>query len=411
MVSKKMLSEYARLAVKIGVNVQKGQPLLINGPVEAFEFIRECVKVAYEAGASEVWVDYRDNNLQRMSFEHVETETLKEIPSWAIDRIKYRIDKKYCVLHVISDDPDLLEGIDSQKVFEVQMANMKASNQFQYYTMNNIGQWSIVAYPNRKWAKKVFPELSEDEAYDRLWDAIMSTSRVSEDGDVTKAWDEHNREVKVHSEKLNEFNFKSLHFENSLGTDLKVGLIRNHIWEGGADKTQGGVTFNPNIPTEEVFTMPDCYHIDGTVVSTKPLSYNGKLIDEFKLTFKDGKVIEYSAKTNEDVLKNMLDTDDGSRSLGEVALISYDSPISNSNILFYNTLFDENASCHLALGKCYPTNVKGGSDMTSEELHKLGGNDSMIHVDFMFGSRDISVTGTTYDDKEVVVFADGNFVF
>ena len=210
--------------------------------------------------------------------------------------------------------------------------------------------------------------------------------------------------------QINELNFKSLHFKNGLGTDLTVGLIKDHIWAGGCDETTKGVLFNPNIPTEEVFTMPDRYNINGTVVSTKPLSYGGVLIEDFKLTFKDGMVVEHSAKENEETLTNLLDSDEGSRSLGEVALISHNSPISNLNVLFYNTLFDENASCHLALGNCYPTNVKGGTEMSDDELQELGGNHSMNHVDFMFGSEDMSVVGTTYDGQEVVIFDKGNFV-
>ena len=409
--NEKIMKNFARLAVEVGVNVLKGQPLLINGPVEAYEFIRECVKVAYEAGASEVWVDYSDNVCARLTYENVDTDTLKEVPEWSIERIKYRIDKKYCVLHIISDDPDLLDGIDSEKIRQVQLERMKATKPYQYYTMNNVGQWSIVAYPNVKWAKKVFPELSDDEAVKKLWDAIFMTSRVNEIDDVKETWDKHNKEIKYHSKKLNELNFKSLHFKNELGTDLVVGLIKNHRWEGGADVASNGAIFNPNIPTEEVFTMPDRYHVDGTVVSTKPLSYSGKLIEDFKLTFKDGKVVDYSARLNEDILKNLLDTDEGAKSLGEVALISHDSPISNSGILFYDTLFDENASCHLALGNCYPSNVENGTKMSSEELKELGGNESMVHVDFMFGSKDMEIVGTTYDGEEIQVFSKGNFVF
>lgn len=409
--NEKIMKNFARLAVEVGVNVLKGQPLLINGPVEAYEFIRECVKVAYEAGASEVWVDYSDNVCARLTYENVDTDTLKEVPEWSIERIKYRIDKKYCVLHIISDDPDLLDGIDSEKIRQVQLERMKATKPYQYYTMNNVGQWSIVAYPNVKWAKKVFPELSDDEAVKKLWDAIFMTSRVNEIDDVKETWDKHNKEIKYHSKKLNELNFKSLHFKNELGTDLVVGLIKNHRWEGGTDIASNGAIFNPNIPTEEVFTMPDRYHIDGTVVSTKPLSYSGKLIEDFKLTFKDGKVVDYSARVNEDILKNLLDTDEGAKSLGEVALISHDSPISNSGILFYDTLFDENASCHLALGNCYPSNVENGTKMSSEELKELGGNESMVHVDFMFGSKDMEIVGTTYDGEEIQVFSKGNFVF
>ena len=409
MISEKILDEYAKLAVVIGTNVQKGQPIVIYGPVEAYEFIHKCVKQAYLAGASKVEVEYRDNILSRLDYEYCETEVLKEYPEWKVDKLKDGIEKHICKLNIISPDPDLLEGIDASKIREVQMEMMKKISPYSYYTMNNIGQWSIVAYPNLVWAKKVFPELDDEAAYEALWNAILYTSRVSEDKSVEDAWNEHNAEIRVHSDKLNAYNFKSLHFKNSVGTDLVVGLAKNHRWEGGCDKNAAGVDFNANIPTEEVFTMPDRFHIDGTVVSTKPLAYSGKLINQFKLTFKDGRVVDYSAVNNEDILKNLLDTDEGSRSLGEVALISYDSPISNLNILFYDTLFDENASCHLALGQCYPTNMKGGADMSEEELYVAGGNKSMNHVDFMFGNADMNVFGTTYDGQEIQIFKDGNF--
>jgi len=408
-IKESLLKEFAELAVVIGTNVQKGQLIQINAPVEAYKLVEKCVEVAYKQGACRVQVDWQDNPITRLGFENMTTEELCEIPDWQIDKIKYGIGRGICYLHIISDDPDLLNGIDPNKIKEASLARMKKTKPFQYYSMNNIGQWSIVAYPNIKWAKKVFPDKEDDEALKALWDAILMTSRV-EEGKTIENWKAHNAEIQKHTKLMNDYNFKELHFKNSLGTDLKVGLIKDHIWEGGCDKAKGnGAMFNPNIPTEEVFTMPNRYDIEGKVYSTKPLSYNGNLIENFNLTFKDGKVVEFHAEKNEEVLKNLLEMDEGSKSLGEVALISYDSPISNSGILFYDTLFDENASCHLALGACYPTNVKGGTELTTEKLYELGGNDSMNHVDFMFGSKDMSVIGTTYDGKEIEVFKDGNF--
>ena len=407
-----VLKEYARLAIQVGVNVQPGQPLLIQAPVEAYKLVRECTRVAYEVGCSNVMVDYSDDLKTRLDYENRSVESLCEVPDWVIDKLKYNISKDFCRLLILGEDPDLLNGIDTEKVQKALFARMNAQKEYRYYSMNNIGQWSIVAYPNLAWAHKVFPDIKDDdEAMETLWNAILKTSRV-EIGKTVDNWKKHNEEIKVHSAKLNEYNFKSLHFTNSLGTDLTVGLIKDHIWEGGSDNSRGKykTEFNPNIPTEEVFTMPDRYHIDGKVYSTKPLSYNGNIIPEFNLTFKDGRVVDYDASVNKDVLKGLLDTDEGSRSLGEVALISYNSPISNSKILFYETLFDENASCHLALGACYPTNLKGGSDLTDDELYEKGGNKSMEHCDFMFGSSDMKVIGTTYDGKEVVVFEQGNFI-
>lgn len=409
MPSKELLKEYAKLAVKLGTNPKKGQYLVITAPVEAHEFVELCVKEAYDHGAGFVSVDWTDRVITRMNYERVDTEILKEVPDWRIAKIKNAIEKGYCTLHIDSPDPELLEGIDPNKIKEVQMESMKATKPYQYYSMNNIGQWSIVAYPNKRWAKKVFPDLDEDEAYEKLWDAILYTSRVFEGKDVVKEWEEHNKEMHRHSKILNDYAFEKLHFKNSLGTDLIVHLVDGHIWCGGDEKTPDDQIFNPNIPTEEVFTMPNHRAIDGTVVSTKPLSYSGKLISRFTLTFKDGKVIKAQADDNQETLDQILATDEGSKSLGEVALISYDSPISNSGILFYDTLFDENASCHLALGACYPTTIVGGEKMTTEELYAKGGNDSMNHVDFMFGSKDMSVIGITKEGREIEVFKDGNF--
>ena len=411
--TKKQIEEFAKLAVEIGVNVQKGQPLEIRATIDAVDIVRECVKVAYQKGASYVEVRYMDDVVDRLDYEYQDVKVLSTVPDWSIEKVKFNIKNGYCRLMIMGSDPDLLKGIDPKKIQKSSLARMKAMQPYQYYSMNNIGQWSILAYPNLAWAHKVFPEEKDDDkAMEKLWKAILKTSRI-EPGKTIENWKKHNEEVKVHSKKLNEYNFKSLHFTNGLGTDLTVGLIKNHIWEGGCDKSHGKYKceFNPNIPTEEVFTMPDRYHIDGKVYSTKPLSYQGNIIPSFNLTFKDGKVVDYDAKINKDVLKNILDTDEGSKSLGEVALISYNSPISKSNILFYETLFDENASCHLALGACYPTNIKGGTKLTREKLYEKGGNDSMNHVDFMFGSKDLHVTGLTYKGEVVEVFKNGNFVF
>ena len=408
---KKLIKELAKLAIVNGVNVQSGQPLVINAPVEAYELVRECVKIAYEQGCSLVTVNYLDDKKTRLDYENASCETLSTVPDWSLAKKQFEIDTHVCYLHIIGEDPDLLNGIDPVKVRSVSYARGKAFQKYQYYTMNNIGQWSIIAYPNLEWAKKVFPDKGDDEALEELWKAILYTSRV-EEGRTLDNWDAHNKEIHEHCKVMNDYNFKSLHFKNSIGTDLTVGLIKDHIWEGGYDVSKGEypAKFNPNIPTEEVFTMPDRYHIDGKVVSTKPLSYNGTIISRFELTFKDGQIVDYDALDNKETLKSLIEMDKGTKSLGEVALISYDSPISNSGILFYDTLFDENASCHLAIGACYPTNVKGGPELSREELYELGGNDSMEHVDFMFGSNDMSIIGTTYDGKEVEVFKDGNFV-
>lgn len=408
---KAYIQEFAKLAVINGVNVQKGQPLVINAPVEAYELARECVDVAYGQGASRVTVNYIDDHNDRAGFKNIALEELVKIPKWREEKKKHEVETRTCYLHILGSDPDLYKGIDPNKIQQANLAYMKVFKKYQYYTMNNIGQWSIIAYPNLAWAKKVFPKLKADDAMEALWKAILKTSRVQLNKTMDN-WSAHNKEIHDHSALMNKYNFKSLHFKNSVGTDLVVGLVKNHIWEGGFDTARGDfkVNFNPNIPSEEVFTMPDCYHIDGKVVSTKPLSYNGNIIEQFSITYKDGKVIDFDAKNNKEVLKNLIEMDEGTKSLGEVALISYNSPISKSGILFYETLFDENASCHLAIGACYPTNIKGGADLSRKQLKKLGGNDSMEHVDFMFGSKDMSIVGETYDGKKIQVFKNGNFV-
>ncbi|NLC96412.1 MAG: aminopeptidase [Erysipelotrichaceae bacterium] len=405
-----ILRKYAKLAVKTGANVQKDQYVVVNSNVDHADFTRLVVEEAYKAGASQVEVRYSDDMLTKLAYENVETELLKEVPSWSIDRYKNAIDKNCCFIHIRSTVPDLLSHIDSKKLQEVTLESSKAMKPYRYYTMANHGQWTIVAVPNPVWAKKIFPDLDEKDGMQALWEAILKTVHVDEDNDPVEIWANHNKNLKHYYEKMNEYNFKALHFTNNLGTDLMLELVENHIWRGGQDFTLKNVPFNPNMPTEEVFSMPKRDGVNGIVYATKPLNYQGKLIDKFWVKFKNGKVTEYKAQENEDALRNLLELDEGSSRLGEVALISFDTPISQSNILFYDTLFDENASCHLALGAAYPTNLKGGENMSEEELIKNGSNQSMTHNDFMFGSADMNIKGIKFDGSEVVLFENGNFV-
>jgi aminopeptidase len=277
--------------------------------------------------------------------------------------------------------------------------------------MSNGSQWTIGIVPNLEWGKKVFPDVPYYEVIEKLWGVILEACRVREGEDVVENWKKHHAQLAEHREKLNKYNFKSLHFKNKAGTDLVVNLVEGHIWGGGSEKGQNGVTFSPNIPTEEIFTMPHSHGVNGKVVATMPLSYQGVLIEDFWFEFKDGKVVDYGAKVGKEVLKTLVELDEGSSRLGEVALISHNSPISNMGILFYNTLFDENASCHLALGNAYTMNIKDGYTLSEEELMKKGYNKSMAHVDFMFGSSDMEIVGTTQDGKKVKVFTKGNFAF
>lgn len=410
MISDQLMQKYARLAVRVGVNVQRGQMMVLTASVDCAKFARMCVKEAYAAGAGEVQVNWTDEITQKMAYEYESTETMEQIMPWKIEQKQNCIDKNCCFLYLESATPGFLASIDSNKLQTVQLARERAFEKFEYYTMNNVGQWSIVAVPTVPWAKLVFPDLCTDDALDALWKAILASVRVREDNDPVAEWETHNRALNDHCKKLNDYNFKSLHFENSAGTFLDVQLIRDHIWKGGGDRAQNGALFNPNMPTEETFTMPYKYGVFGKVVATKPLNYQGKMIEDFWLEFYEGKVVDYGARVGKDSLRNLLEFDGGSSYLGEVALISYHSPISQSGILFLHTLFDENASCHLALGAAYPDNVLGGTKMTREQLEELGSNYSMEHCDFMFGSEDMSVVGITHSGHKIPVFEKGDFI-
>lgn len=409
-INENILRKYANLAVVCGANVQKDQFVVINSGVEYFEFTRMVVEEAYKAGAKKVLVNYNDDILTKLAYENVETDVLKEVPAWQVDKYKYCIDNKCCFIHIRSTVPGLLSHIEGSKLQTVNLENVKAMEPFRYYTMANYGQWTIVAVPNAIWAKKVFPDLNEKEGIQALWEAILKTVHVDEEKDTLKIWEKHNQDLKHYYTILNNYNLKSLHFSNSLGTDLTVDLAINHIWRGGQDYTLSNIAFNPNLPTEEVFTMPKRDGVNGIVYATKPLNFQGKLIENFWIRFENGKAVEFKAEKNEDVLRNLIELDEGSSYLGEVALISFDTPICESNILFYDTLFDENASCHLALGAAYPTNLKNGENMSKEELLENGANVSMTHNDFMFGSKDMSIKGFTFDNKQISIFENGNFV-
>ncbi len=412
MVNEKLLDKFAELTVKVGVNLQKGQVLVVRCPVTTYELVRKIVHHAYLVGAKDIVINWSDAYCQKEAYMLANTEDLKVVPNWQIEQAHYLVDNKAAFISITSPYPGLMAEVDPKKVQEVSLASSKVMKFMRDHTMSNQSQWCVIAAPNPMWAKKVFPNLSEDEAIDALYSAILKASHVTLDNDPIAEWAEINKTMLSHNDKLNDYNFEALHFENSLGTDLYVPLVENHIWAGGGEVAENGVYFNPNIPTEENFCMPHCYKTSGKVVATKPLNYQGKLIENFYLEFKDGKVVNYAAEKEEAALKNLIEFDEGSSRLGEVALISYDSPINDMNILFYNTLFDENASCHLALGCAYgSTNLKDGGKYSEEELKERGSNVSMTHVDFMFGSRDMKITGITKDGKEVLVFINGNFVF
>lgn len=409
MITLHKMQKYAALAVHIGVNVQKGQLLILSSPVECAFFARLCMEEAYRAGACEVQMVWTDEQSERLRYEYENLETLTAIAPWRVEQKKNQIDRGCCFLYISADTPGLLGHIPGERLQAAGLARRTAFEPFQYYTMANHGQWSIVAVPTPNWALKVFPGHTAEQATDLLWDAILASVRIGENNDPVAEWKRHDQALEENAQRLNSYNFQSLHITNGLGTDLTVELVSGHIWSGGGSTTHSGTFFNPNLPTEEVFCMPYRLGVNGRVVSTKPLSYQGKLIEDFSLVFREGKVVEHTARAGEDALHNLLTVDEGSAYLGEVALVPHCSPISQSGVLFLETLFDENASCHLALGEAYPENLTGGLEMTKEELLSHGANQSKEHCDFMFGSADLHIEGIRQDGSQVPVFKHGNF--
>ena len=405
-----LLKKYAKLAIYQGVNVQKNQTLVISSPIECAKFTRMLVEEAYIKGAKEVVVQWNDELTGKLKYKYSPMEVFETVPEWVKEsRLSYAKEGA-CFLSISASDPELLKDVDPKKVATFRKSSSIASREFSSRLMSNENAWSIVSIPTVGWAKKVFPNVSEDEAVEKLWDAIFKIVRVDSQ-DPVKAWEEHKNTLKKNMDFLNSKRFKSLHYTNSLGTDLIIQLPEKHLWAGGAEFTQDGTEFIANMPTEEIFSMPKKTGVNGKVVSSMPLNYGGNLINNFSLTFKDGKVIDFSAEEGYETLKNLLDTDEGAKYLGEVALVPYNSPISNSNIIFFNTLYDENASCHLAFGKAYSLCIKDGEKMSEEELLKEGANDSLTHVDFMIGTKDLQITGTTYDNEKFDIFVNGNWAF
>ena len=410
MKSKEMYRKLARLFVRRGMNVQKGQPVTIKIDVHEHEFADLLIEEAYKAGARYVEVDWRDTKLTECRSLYEDDETLCNVPEWMITQTKQRQKDGYCLLNVLSASPDALKNADNERLAMMNIAVSRKTRDLSVYTANNIGQWCVAGIPSRKWAHTLFPEMDEEKAFEKLEEAIFTVSRVDEENDPLDNWEKHDAELVEHARKMTEYAFDSLHFTSELGTDITVGLVKDHIWAGGNGFTQSGILFDPNIPTEEIFCMPDNTRINGTVYASKPLLFSGKRIENFHLTFKDGKVVDYDAEKGKETLKQLLETDEGSVSLGEVALVPYDSPVSKMNILFCDTLYDENAACHLALGACYPENLKGGLEMSEEELSAHHGNISAIHEDFMFGTAELNVDGIKEDGTVIPVFRHGNFV-
>lgn len=408
MIKKEIITKYVDLALNIGINLQKEQILVIMSPVETAPFTRLLVEKAYEIGASEVIVHWSDDFCKKMTFTYGKKEIFEEMPAWQVESLMYYANKGAAFLSIAANDPELLAGIDSEKIGAYQKTRGQALKPYYDKIMVNELQWNIISVPTLAWAKKVFPNVNDDEAVDMLWNAILKSTKADSENPI-ETWKNHLSILKEKMDYLNNKQFEKVVITNSLGTNLTVKLPKNHIWASGKDVTQSGIEFVANIPTEEVFSMPHKYGVDGIVYASKPLNYGGTLIEDFSITFKDGKIIDFSAKSGYEALENLVSIDEGAKYLGEIALVPFDSPISNLGILFYNTLFDENASCHLAIGQAYSSCIQNGDKLSSEEMEEVGMNDSLTHVDFMFGTSDLSIVGYEENGNCENIFINGNW--
>ena len=405
---KTVLREYARLIVRCGANVQKGQDVLIYADLDQPEFVAMVADEAYKAKARKVTVEWNYQPLQKIHVRHQSVKTMGDVPQWVRERQQYYCDALPCRIHLISEDPDGLKGIDMSKMAKARKLSYPI---LKPYIDQREGkqQWCIAAVPGVAWAKKVFPGVRASVAVEKLWEAILATSRV--DDDPVAAWEKHNADLRKRCEYLNSLGIESLHYTADNGTDLTVGMIPQARFCGGAEVSRQNITFNPNIPTEECFISPMKGKAEGIVYSTKPLSYQGQLIENFSFRFENGKVVEAKAEKGEELLNTLISMDEGSAYLGECALVPQKSPIAESGLLFYNTLFDENAACHLAIGMGFADTIEGNHDMTLEQCRELGINDSMIHEDFMIGCDSMNIDATTRDGKVVPIFRSGNWAF
>lgn len=405
------LEKYARLIVQSGLNVQEKQTVVISASIESYQLVREVTKQAYLVGAKEVVVHYSDEEVTRMKYENMEVEDFNHVPTWFSSfRNDYAL-MNACFLYVDDEDPEMLAGIEPKKISNWQRAVKKACKTYFDLSDNMTNAWCIVGGATQKWANKVYPDMSNQEALDSLWNAIFKAAKIDDEHDPVELWNQHRRSFEKRVNYLNGLNLKKLYYKNSKGTEITIGLNDDYLFAGGGSYLKNGVYNFPNIPTEEIFTSPNKDDVEGIVFSSLPLSYGGNIVDEFYLRFKDGQVIDFGAKEGYEVLKGIIDSDEGSKHLGEVALIPYHSPINELKTLFYNTLYDENASCHMALGIGFSECIKGGIDMDKKELFEKGVNDSLVHVDFMMGTEDLMIDGILEDGSHVKIFENGNFLF
>ncbi len=403
------LDRYAQLAVKVGVNIQPGQTLVVTAPLSSADFVRKIARNAYVAGAKNVHTEWTDDELTRMKYDLAPDEAFSEYPMWRAKGFEEMAENNAAFLSIVASNPDLLKGVAPERIAAANKTTGQAMNKFRSYAMADKVSWSVIAVPSPAWAEKVFPDLQGQEQVDALWEAIFETTRITLD-DPVQAWQEHNVALGKKAEYLTQKKYRYLHYQ-APGTDLTIELPAKHLWVGAGSHNEKGVPFMANMPTEEVFTTPLKEGVNGTVRSTKPLSYSGNLIENFSLTFEQGRIVDFSAEKGYDVLKRLIETDEGSHYLGEVALVPHDSPISRKNLIFYNTLFDENASNHLAIGNSYAFCLEGGKTMSKEELEQHGLNQSLTHVDFMIGSESMNIDGETADGIREPIFKNGNWAF
>lgn len=406
---KTVMQKYARLIARKGINVKKGQEVIVSASLDQPEFVKMVVEECYRAGASKVTVEWSYQPITKLHYRYRSLKTLSTFEKWEIEKLEHKCETLPATIYIESDDPDGLKGIDQTKVSKASQAKYPIIKPY-HDKMDNKYQWCIAAVPGEAWAKKVFPGERTSKAVEKLWNAILYTSRA-DGNDPVKAWEEHNADLKTRFEYLNSLGIESLHYTASNGTDFTVGLIPDALFMGGSEFTLGGTEFNPNIPSEEVFTSPMKGKAEGVVHATRPLSYRGELIENFSVRFENGKAVEVHAEKGEELLKQMISMDENAAYLGECALVPFDSPIRNSEITFFNTLFDENACCHLAFGRGFENCIKDFDKYTLEECREKGINDSLIHVDFMIGSKDLNITAHTRGGKDVAIFKDGNWAF
>lgn len=404
----KNLEKYADLLIRKGVNVQKGHTLIIAIAVEHYAFAKMLTEKAYQAGAAEVVVDYLDDRIAKERLLHADYERLVTVPDYVVEKSNYFLDKNASRLFVRSSNPNAFAGVDPERLSSSTKATAIALEKQRAASQANKFSWNLVVAASPEWAAMVFPDLeTEEEQVDALWDAIFKMNRIYEE-DPIKAWDEHQERLESKAAILNKYQFDALHYR-APGTDLTLGMPKNHLWEAAGSVNAQGETFIANMPTEEVFSAPDYRRADGYVSSTKPLSYAGVVIEGMKFTFKDGKITEVTAEKGEETIKRLVEENDGARSLGEVALVPHKTPISLSGLTFFNTLFDENASNHLAIGQAYAFSLEGGTEMSQEELKAAGLNRSTAHVDFMIGSDQMDIDGITADGQIVPIFRSGEW--